>query len=331
MTETINALTMITKAGVPSHKINVGVSSYGRSFKAAEPGCYGPMCRYLGELSQAAPGRCTGQAGYIANAEINDLMVQAGGNSQLKRSLDADWFRDDSESDIIVYNSTEWAGFMNSENKLSRTNKWVGLNFGGISDWAADLKRFSAAEGGSTQPQPIEEGLWQAVPCTVEAVEDINMDPRLRWEGVGADAAWQDVVNAWKNREGDVWGDTNLSIFVSDFFHGDEGMDCGVVKDLNGCRDTYLCKDFENVDGTGPAAYFILNSFVRLSSFLWNSYSGTVDAASTLDALEFSKDFGHKDRQDDNFLLFSIINALTIGLTMGVAGIFNNGTSSMLW
>lgn len=32
-TETLNSLSMITKAGVPSHKILVGVTSYGRSFQ----------------------------------------------------------------------------------------------------------------------------------------------------------------------------------------------------------------------------------------------------------------------------------------------------------
>ena len=35
LTETINALSMITKAGVPSNKIVVGVSSYGRSFQVS--------------------------------------------------------------------------------------------------------------------------------------------------------------------------------------------------------------------------------------------------------------------------------------------------------
>ncbi|KAM0270892.1 hypothetical protein ACHAQH_009253 [Verticillium albo-atrum] len=35
-TETYNALTMMTKAGVPAHKILMGVSTYGRSFKMAQ-------------------------------------------------------------------------------------------------------------------------------------------------------------------------------------------------------------------------------------------------------------------------------------------------------
>ncbi|KFY83394.1 hypothetical protein V500_10074, partial [Pseudogymnoascus sp. VKM F-4518 (FW-2643)] len=48
LTETINALSMITKAGVASNKIVVGVTSYGRSFKMAQAGCTGPECLFTG-------------------------------------------------------------------------------------------------------------------------------------------------------------------------------------------------------------------------------------------------------------------------------------------
>ncbi|KFZ19439.1 hypothetical protein V502_03643 [Pseudogymnoascus sp. VKM F-4520 (FW-2644)] len=56
MTETTNALVMITKAGVPTNKIIVGVTSYGRSFKMTDPNCTGPMCTYVGPLSAAKKG-----------------------------------------------------------------------------------------------------------------------------------------------------------------------------------------------------------------------------------------------------------------------------------
>ena len=341
MTETMAALTMITKAGVPSHKITVGISSYGRSFKAAEPGCTGPMCRYLGEASQAAPGRCTDEAGYVSNAEINDIMKEAGASSETieeafgannsRNSLSVragtDWFRDDTESDIIVYDSTEWAAFMNEQNKLSRTYKWQGLNFGGVSDWAVDLQRFSVAEGGGGpgDPGPIGEGAWKSVPCTVEAVKNVTMDPRKRWEGVGADQAWKEIVKAWENRDKGEWEGFQFPTFVSAFLNGVEGMKCGIVKGENGCTDKYVCNDFEPNEDSGPAAYFILNSIVHLSGFFWNNYQGTINAASSMDSLKFAKDFGHDDKRDDTLLLFSIINALTVGFTVGLAGIFNNG------
>jgi chitinase len=51
LTETNYALAMITKAGVPASKINVGISSYGRSFGMTKAGCTGPMCKYKGQVS----------------------------------------------------------------------------------------------------------------------------------------------------------------------------------------------------------------------------------------------------------------------------------------
>jgi chitinase len=74
MTETLWALAMITKAGVPSNKVVVGVASYGRSFGMTDPDYTGHACTYEGPNSTATPGMCTDTAGYLANAEIYDLL-----------------------------------------------------------------------------------------------------------------------------------------------------------------------------------------------------------------------------------------------------------------
>ncbi|KAK2816781.1 hypothetical protein FQN49_007988 [Arthroderma sp. PD_2] len=78
LTETISALSMITKSGVPSNKLIVGVTSYGRSFKMVDPKCTGPTCLFTGGpeegSSGAKKGRCTGTAGYISNAEIKEIL-----------------------------------------------------------------------------------------------------------------------------------------------------------------------------------------------------------------------------------------------------------------
>jgi hypothetical protein len=44
-TLTMNSMIMITKAGVPSHKVVMGVTSYGRSFKMTDPTCRGPLSK----------------------------------------------------------------------------------------------------------------------------------------------------------------------------------------------------------------------------------------------------------------------------------------------
>jgi GH18 family chitinase len=68
---------VITKAGVPASKVLVGVTSYGRSFRMTSPSCTGPMCTYTGtrNVSNAYKGRCTDTAGYLSNAEINEIIM----------------------------------------------------------------------------------------------------------------------------------------------------------------------------------------------------------------------------------------------------------------
>lgn len=65
---------MITKAGIPTYMIAVGVSSYGRSFKMTESGCTGPMCTFVGPDSAAALGECTQTAGYSKLGTVAPLL-----------------------------------------------------------------------------------------------------------------------------------------------------------------------------------------------------------------------------------------------------------------
>ncbi|KAJ5256934.1 Glycoside hydrolase superfamily [Penicillium angulare] len=130
-TEVLDAMTMIQKGGMPAEKVIVGHSSYGRSFKMAEKGCTGPMCRYTGPKSGALPGRCTQTAGYLATAEINEIRA----NNPSHKS----WFDKASYSDFLVYNDTEWVGYMSEDRKAERELLMIAAGWGGIVDWAIDL------------------------------------------------------------------------------------------------------------------------------------------------------------------------------------------------
>ncbi|KAK6348664.1 hypothetical protein TWF718_006452 [Orbilia javanica] len=147
-TETLNALSMITKAGIPSNKVIVGVSSYGRSFKMTKAGCTGPMCTFTGPGSGAMPGRCTKTRGYLANAEIDEILRT---NPSARKTHDKG-----STSDIVVWNNTEWVAYMDDKNKAGRTNWYkTSFNMGGISDWAVDLQAFvSRPPPPTTTPKP---------------------------------------------------------------------------------------------------------------------------------------------------------------------------------
>lgn len=139
-TETIDALSMITRAGVPASKVAVGVTSYGRSFLMAEPGCTGPMCRFLGDNinSPAKMGPCTVEAGLLANAEI-DLMPGRDPGAYK-------WYDNETMSNYAVYDSVQWVAYMDAETKAARTSLYRALNFGGTSDWAIDLQTFGRNE-----------------------------------------------------------------------------------------------------------------------------------------------------------------------------------------
>ncbi|RYP70405.1 hypothetical protein DL771_005526 [Monosporascus sp. 5C6A] len=128
-TETEYSLAMATKAGVPANKIIIGMALYGRSFPMSQAGCWGPDCTFTGPESGAAPGRCTGTAGYISNFEIREMLAT---RSDIHRYSDDD-------GDILLYDGVQWVSWLTKPLYDERVDWITGLNFGGISDWAVDL------------------------------------------------------------------------------------------------------------------------------------------------------------------------------------------------
>ncbi|KAH7010890.1 glycoside hydrolase superfamily, partial [Microdochium trichocladiopsis] len=133
ITETMDALAMITRAGVPANKVLVGITSYGRSFKMADPNCSSPSCKYLGTRldSPAKKGKCTNTGGYLANGEIDAIK---SGSAPFRELYDGG-----SDSDILIYDGVEYVGYMTDKTKQRRINLYKSLNFGGATDWAVDL------------------------------------------------------------------------------------------------------------------------------------------------------------------------------------------------
>ncbi|KAI0431298.1 hypothetical protein F5Y09DRAFT_340842 [Xylaria sp. FL1042] len=110
-TETINALSMITKAVVPSNMIAVGVSSYGRPFKSH---------LLVAEVQNAS------------DYEIN-LILKENPTTQ-------EYWDEDSLSSIAVFNETEWVAYMNTSTKNTRKVLYPLLSFLRTADWAVDLE-----------------------------------------------------------------------------------------------------------------------------------------------------------------------------------------------
>ncbi|KAI5301332.1 hypothetical protein KEM55_003850, partial [Ascosphaera atra] len=176
MTETLTSLSMITKAGVASQKVVVGVTSYGRSFDMADPNCHGPNCLYTGTAvaSNAKPGRCTKVAGYIADAEINEMYDDKQKSGRVKMH----YFDSSSQSDIVIYDNNQWAAYMSSETKSKREALYDSLKLGGSSDWATDLQKFN--------PAPWPDKSW-----TQRRLRPYDYKAAQRWSAY----IWNSVVN----------------------------------------------------------------------------------------------------------------------------------------
>jgi chitinase len=141
LTETLSSMSMITKAGVPSNMVVLGVASYARSFQMSEAGCYGVDCYFTGPESGADPGPCTDTAGYISNVELSAI----ADDTSVYTYIDID-----SNSNIMVWDDTQWAGFMDTSIKDSRRELYNGMNFLGTADWAIDLLNGSTSTSNST-------------------------------------------------------------------------------------------------------------------------------------------------------------------------------------
>ncbi|KAH8885958.1 glycoside hydrolase family 18 protein [Thozetella sp. PMI_491] len=316
LTETNTALAMITKAGVASNKVVVGVSSYGRSFNMAEAGCYGADCLYTGTAAQsdAQKGLCTNTAGYISDAEINDIVINNA--SRINQNfLDAE-----SHSRIVVYDSTQWVAFMDPDILAERQKLYARLEMGGITNWASDLESYNDAPEISGS---CRNGNWTSVTCHDPSVENIKgLAQDERWNQMDGPDAWTDVINVWKQYDK---GHTTFTMSVSNTIHGPEQANCGTLLSTKNCDQTLQCVGFQG-GGSDAAGYEIWNSMVIIHE-MYASYQPalTQAAATVLDPAlaDFENNFAPvPPPPDDTWLEFLLIGVSLVG-TVAVSAFFN--------
>ncbi|KAL4981202.1 hypothetical protein BDW66DRAFT_156278 [Aspergillus desertorum] len=263
-------------AGATSNKVIVGVASYGRAFKMAIAGCTGPECTFTGTASGARKGRCTDEAGYISNGEIQEILAE---NSNART------FLNDSFSNILVYNNTEWVAYSDNTNREQRETLFQGLNMGGSVEWAVDLQKFysvlsSAVEvvdgvsipvttwakfyeivdaGNDPYTWGTRTGNWTELDCNADAGRGkLQMPSAERWVQLGCEDAWHDAIRTWKN-----------DYKPNDFGLGTTEADCD---------DALTCTDTQG-SGSGPAGWEILNSLVKINTMFIDYYQAIKDAA----------------------------------------------------
>ncbi|OBT40321.1 hypothetical protein VE00_08471 [Pseudogymnoascus sp. WSF 3629] len=336
LTETMSSLVMITKAEVPSNKVVVGITSYGRSFNMAQAGCHTPECLYTGDRlnSDAAKGKCTATAGYISDAEIKEIMEE--GSRVANHYVDPT-----SNSNILVYDDTQWVAYMDDDIRTQRHALYTGLNLGGTTNWATDLEKYNDVPGDSgswlnyklsikagKNPWQVGDrtGNWTEIMCDSQAASDIRgLTPEQRWDGMDMEDAWKDSIAVWKDYDR---GKTQFTFTqsMSLTLNGPERASCGSLKSDSNCIQTLQCSPFQN-KGSGAAAYELWNSFVIIHEMYQTFNDALYKAAATVitPALsDFEKKFTPVPPEEDNTWLLLLLDLVTVGISAVAAPFFNN-------
>ncbi|KAI1073202.1 hypothetical protein LB507_010805 [Fusarium sp. FIESC RH6] len=337
LTETRYSLAMITKAGVPSSKVIVGVTGFGRSYKMAEAGCYGPDCLYTGNKleSPARKGKCTKTGGYIADGEINEIIKDM--SRVTKHYVDQT-----SHSDILVYDSTEWVSYMSSTTKMARQTLYSAWGMGGTTDWAVDLQEYHDVPqpakswaifkedvklGENPREDKARTGNWTDYDCTDPLVVDKRDYSGEQWKLWGllqTDQAWKDAIRVWKKWDKPK-DDYSFSRSVADTLKTDMTPECQMLEE-SFCETPPKCEAGMNSNLSGPAAQLIWHAFVTLHS-IFKAYDRALDKAAI--SITFSLDhFGNKfapiPEEEDTKWLFAMIDLFTWGAATAAGPFFNS-------
>jgi hypothetical protein len=322
---------MITKAGVPGSKVVVGVTSYGRSFEMAQAGCWGPDCRFTGTrlISNAKKGVCTGTSGYIADAEIAEIMQTP--ERVVKSYLDTS-----SNSDILVYDNNQWVGYMSSATKNVRTFLYTAWGLGGTTDWATDLQKYNPAPypqddwltykmiglaGGNPDTDDTRTGGWTDFNCThIVTRHPQDYTPSERWKAANADAAWLDIVRIWKVTDSKRPGGGNFMTTVTDVLDMRGQTHCELIQGCS-CDAFGDCPKSADGDFSGPAAEFIYNSLVRIHQVHHEYYEALGMAAGSiaLQVKDLENKFAPVPEPEDKAWTYLLIDLITLG-TLSIAG-----------
>jgi hypothetical protein len=217
----------------------------------------------------------------LSNAEILEIIADRRRSGR----VNANYIDPDSHTNILVYDDTQWVGWMDDNVKASRTNIYKNFMFGGTADWATDLRTYNPPPGRSeTWPfyiSAINRGVdpgaggdtkvnWTTLDCRHPAVADMDKyTPSQRWAMLGCGDAFHDAVEVWKKKDRDAKQFT-FTGSLGKKFRAPPGPQCGAH---DACGPFLQCDNF-NGDGTGPAAYEVWNSMVLLNkvntpTFLW--------------------------------------------------------------
>ncbi|KAI7774988.1 Killer toxin subunits alpha/beta [Diaporthe eres] len=270
LTETRQALAMVTKAGVPGNKIVVGFTGDRQT-------------------SYATPGRCTDTAGYIADAEIKEI-IDGGGVKRQGRVVQH-FLDSSSNSDILVYDNDQWVGYMSENTKAVRSRIYASLGMGGTTDWASDL-----------QESATNIGKWKDYHCPTDVIEDPLMFSTDKDQFL------------------------SFSDSVERTLKSGASMACDTLnEEKDNCDKPMDCPAGASGEKSGPAAQFVWNSLITVHK-MYHNYRPTMFSligpfANGADDME--ETFAPVPEEKTNQWLNILIDVITIGTLGGAAPFFN--------
>ncbi|RAL13110.1 glycoside hydrolase family 18 protein [Aspergillus homomorphus CBS 101889] len=289
-----------------------------------------------GNCLRSDPGPCTQSPGYIANAEIEAILADRSRVTQSYIDIASD-------SNILVYDDTQWVGWMSDGIKASRRSLYKGLAMGGTTDWATDLQKdnpppYPAKSWAGViddvvlDKDPYVEGNrtgnWTSLTCSDPAMQDVLYMPcAQRWSELDASDAWSDAIGIWENIDKQKLTGSNdekkFSYSLMNTFHVGESTNCGLVAPGGSCSDSYPCSVFEGFGsgGSGPAAMMYSQFFDAIS----------VAAGTYIDnqLQDFESTFAPVPPAPSDEWLVILTNLLGLGLTAVAAPYFDGVFESL--
>lgn len=280
--------------------------------------------------SYAKKGRCTATGGYLADAEIEEILSDS--SRVTRKYVDAS-----SNSGILVYDETEWVAYMGAATKKTRTSLYRAWGPGGTTDWASDLQKFNDPPGPLSDWTPYKRmvmngekpmtnytrhGNWTDMDCThVVSKDKWDYTPSERWRELNALVAWEDVEAIWIYT-GFKRNKVSFMDSVSTTLRTGSEIEC---EDILGHCPIAGCENGFNNPESGPAAELVWNSLVKMQQmfkqFRDELYNAATRVSFQLDAIEDSS-APSPPPEDDTWKLL-LIDLLTLG-TLGTVGPFFN-------
>ncbi|KAJ5927827.1 Glycoside hydrolase superfamily [Penicillium verhagenii] len=217
-------------------------------------------------------------AGCIANAEIESILANS---SRVNRNF----IHLNSNTNIFVYDNTQWVGCLSDGIKVSRASVYRYLAMGGTYGWATDFQEYNDApftsvswsgfigsvllEVDSSNEEGNRTGNWTTITRTDPAIQvALYMPSAEQWSRLGTSNAWSDTINVWQTIDEPKLASTEkaFSDSVMNTYHLSGSINCGIT---TGNCDPLSCASFEGFsEGTGdsrPAAMLIYESFAAMN------------------------------------------------------------------